>query len=170
MSTLSLISCTGTKTESIKTELTVDNIKNYLSIDDKIIDYTIEENYEYIYGYIYPNYDGSHGEAQIIINKKSANFSFEDVKIRLKVSVSAGEKYPWEFKNNNYSGKDEYGSKKNYTYINCSVPYTGEYTENLNFVIGDYNEDSKSVLNTTSLSYIFIEIVSVSGYVIEEQN
>ena len=180
LSSLCLVSCgtqgtgeRGTQGTGEKIALTVDNVKDYLSIDDEILDYNIEVEYEYLYGFRIPSYDKSYGEAQIVINKKSANLSFEDVEIQLRVSVDANKPYPWKFKNNNWVENYEFNGKvydtmfENCTYLDLTIPYTGEYSKNLDLVIGR-NEDSTAVLDTDQLRNLTIKVISVSGYVIVE--
>ena len=169
---LSFTSCTS-KEEQTKIALTLENVEQYLTIDDEILDYNIDEKYENIYGFRIPNYDDSYGKAKIVINKKSSNLSFEDVRLNLRVSVDANKPYPWQFKNNNsienkeFNGKVYKDSFENCTYLDLTIPYTGEYSKNLDLIIGR-NEDSKSLLYTSNLTYLSIKIISVSGYVIEE--
>lgn len=174
---LSFTSCTSkeeqSKEEQTKIALTLENVEQYLTIDDEILDYNIDVEYENIYGFRIPNYDDSYGKAKIVINKKSSNLSFEDVRLNLRVSVDANYPYPWQFKNNNsienkeFNGKVYKDSFENCTYLDLTIPYTGEYSKNLDLIIGR-NEDSKSVLYTSNLTYLSIKIISVSGYVIEK--
>ena len=174
--TLMLIACScnstqnsnnqGYSTEKTKITLTKENIREYLTFAIEIIDYEINVDYSYYAGMKFPDYSDSYGKAELIINKKSADLSFEDVKVHLKLSVSADNPYPWEFKNGNSLEKHEkYESYNNCTHITCTVPYTGEYSKGIDLVIGT-NEKSESILDTSSLSYISVEVISVSGYAI----
>ena len=95
---LSFTSCTS-KEEQTKIALTLENVEQYLTIDDEILDYNIDVEYENIYGFRIPNYDNSYGKAKIVINKKSSNLSFEDVRLNLRVisitmSTPAGSSRP----------------------------------------------------------------------------
>ncbi len=168
---ISFTSCVSE--EETKTALTLENVEDYLTINDEILDYNIDVEYDSIYGLRIPNYDDSYGKAQIVINKKSSNLSFEDVELKLRVSVDANNPYPWQFKNNNSVENYEYNGKvykdmlENCTYLNLTIPYTGEYSKDLDLIIGR-NQDSKSLLDTSDLKSLSIKIISVSGYVIEE--
>lgn len=169
---LSFTSCTSDE-EQTKIALTIENVEDYLTINDQILDYEIDVEYENIYGFRIPNYDNSYGKAQIVINKKAANLSFEDVNLKLRVSVDANNPYPWQFKNNNSVENYESNGKiyedmlENCTYLDLTIPYTGEYSKDLDLIIGR-NEDSKAILETSDLRHLSITIISVSGYVIEE--
>lgn len=149
-------------------ELTLENIRDYLSIECVVKDFEIKEDTRYLYGIPITDYSGSYGEAELIINKKSENMTFQNVEISLRLYVSANNPHPWEFKSGNKNEKDEkYDMYYNCKYLDCTIPYDGKYSYDLNFVIGN-NENSQSVLDTTDLRYVSVEIISVCGSVIEK--
>lgn len=146
-------------------QLTKENIEKYVSIDDRVIDCTIEINQKYILGMLYNTYDDCLADVQISVNKKSSKYSFENltIKLKLKSYVSTlGTEPTWEFKNGN-----QYDGNYNYKIVTFNIPYDGEYTHNEKLVINE------SLFYATAddpkeLTYISIEIVEVSGTVIIE--
>lgn len=159
-----LTSCSSPK----EIELTTENIRDYLSIECEVLDFEIKENTRYLYGFPITDYSDSYGEAKLVVNKKSEDITFKDVEISVKFSVTANAPYPWEFKSGNKFEKDkDYDMYYNCKYVDCTIPYDGDYSYDLDLVIGR-NENSESLLDTSDLRYIRVEVVSVSGYVIEK--
>ena len=163
ISTMNFAACKG----ETKTELTKENANEFLSFSCEILNYEIIKNRGTLYGVPVVDYSDSYGKARLVINKKADNLSFEDLKVRVKLSLDAGHPYPWEFKSGNKFEKNTYGRYDNCKYIDCVIPYDGEYSFDLDLVIG-YNANSNSVLETGDLTHISIEIVSIEGIVTEK--
>ena len=164
ISSLCLSSCNAQK----KIALTTENIREYLSIECEVLDFEIKEEVYYLYGIKVKDYDGSYGMGELVINKKSKDLEFQDVKITVKLSVSADSPYPWEFKTGNVVEKHEkYDMYYNCKYVDCTIPYDGEYFYGVDLVIGR-NENRQSLLDASDLRHIKVEIVAVEGYVTKE--
>ena len=149
-----------------KIELNSENLRDYLQITFEVDDYEIEEDKHYIYGIPVYDYSGSYARVNLVINPKSSEFEFEDVSFTVKAEMTALNEFPWEFKDGNINEKVD-GYNYNFKSINCTIPYDGKYSKEIQLVIG-YNPDSVSLLDP-SAPYISINsIEGVQGNVIKK--
>ena len=162
---LSLCAC-----GSRKTELTKENIKDYLSFSSTV-DCDVDTDTGSILGFRYKKYSGDATADIKITNQTGAKF--ENVNITLKMKSltfdanAEGIICGWEFSNGNKHEGSKRADAINYKTVKVSLPYDGNWssTEKLELVL--YTQWSDLLFAPLELSSISIEIVDVSGKIVE---
>jgi len=148
--------------EQKRIQLTKENISQYISITDRVTECSIEKEQENLFGSLVNSYDDSIAEAEIVIDKKSANYSFENLTIRLILrTYYVEDTYPWKFKTGGYFNNDKESYDKS---ITCTIPYHGSYTHKEKFTLDLVQ--SYFLSDPFDFRGVSVEIVDVSGTVI----
>ena len=153
-----------------KTELTKDNVKDYLAFSSNV-DCNVNTDKGSVGGFGYKNYSGDATAEIKITNQTGAKF--ENVKLNLKLKIitcEVGKKgliCGWEFKNGNHQEGSTRANYLSYKTISVDLPYDGNWNTSENIELVLYSQWSDLVMAPMKLSNVSIEVVDATGSVVE---
>ena len=167
---LSFAACGSKELEG--TELTTENINEFLSYSAEVVDCNIEKDSGSVMGLSSTDYTGDADVVISVTNTSGANF--QNVELTFKLYTwpdflfMDGDKYGWEFSSGNeknFSSADEIDrSSENSKTLKVSLPYEGNWEGTQTMKLVQYTSGIFSMYEPKeSNCHCFIKLMSVSG-------